>query len=256
MDGLDVYIDDYTKPDPIPPDVLERLTQMGFVRDAGAVPVEESPRPKRARRPSARHARASPEVASDVLAAAALPTPATSAPANSPDAGAEPPAASTSRPAAIAMSLADKNLHLCSCNATMPLDAQALARALELAGTPVVKTMLCQKELAAFAGGAAGDVVVACTQEARLFGDVAEEGGKTQTIRFVNIRETAGWSAEARAATPKIAALLAVAGLPEAEPGADRVVPLGRAPPDRRSGGGGAALGARACAAARGDGRC
>ncbi len=116
------------------------------------------------------------------------------------------------------MSLADRNLHLCSCNATMPLDAQALARALELAGTPVVKTMLCQKELAAFAGGAAGDVVVACTQEARLFGDVAEEGGKTQTIRFVNVRETAGWSAEARAATPKIAALLAVAGLPEPEP--------------------------------------
>jgi hypothetical protein len=36
MDGLDVYIDDYTKPDPIPPSVLERLTQMGFVRDAGA----------------------------------------------------------------------------------------------------------------------------------------------------------------------------------------------------------------------------
>jgi len=116
------------------------------------------------------------------------------------------------------MSLADKNLHLCSCNATMPLDAQALARALELAGAPVVKTMLCQKELAAFAGGAAGDVVVACTQKAHLFGDVAEEGGKTQTIRFVNVRETAGWSAEARAATPKIAALLAVAGLPEAEP--------------------------------------
>ena len=78
--------------------------------------------------------------------------------------------------------------------------------------------MLCQKELAAFAGRAAGDVVVACTQEARLFGDVAEEGGKTQTIRFVNIRETGGWSADAKAATPKIAALLALAGLPEPEP--------------------------------------
>jgi len=116
------------------------------------------------------------------------------------------------------MSIADKNVHLCSCNATMPLDAPALARALELAGTPVVRTMLCQKELAAFAGAAAGDVVVACTQEAKLFGDVAEEAGKTQTIRFVNVRENAGWSAEARAATPKIAALLAVAGLPEADP--------------------------------------
>ena len=30
------------------------------------------------------------------------------------------------------MSLADKNLHLCSCNGTMPLDAAALARALAL----------------------------------------------------------------------------------------------------------------------------
>ena len=87
-----------------------------------------------------------------------------------------------------------------------------------LPAPPPVQTMLCQKELAAFADDAAGDVVVACTQEARLFGDVAEEGGRTQTIRFVNIRETGGWSAEATAATPKIAALLALAGLPEPEP--------------------------------------
>ena len=94
------------------------------------------------------------------------------------------------------MSLADKHLHLCSCNGTMPLDADALANALELSGSPVVRTMLCQKELSAFAGQAVGDVVVACTQEARLFGEVAEEGGKAQTIRFINIRETGGWSAE------------------------------------------------------------
>ena len=100
----------------------------------------------------------------------------------------------------------------------MPLDAPALARALALSGTPSVHTMLCQKELAAFADRAEGDVVVACTQERRLFGDVAEEGGKTETIRFVNIRETGGWSAEATLATPKIAALLSLAGLPEPEP--------------------------------------
>ena len=115
------------------------------------------------------------------------------------------------------MTIKDKTLHLCSCNATMPIDAGALARVLELSGTPEVKTMLCQKELAAFADRSSGDVVVACTQEARLFGDVAEEGGRTQTIRFVNIRETGGWSAEARSSTPKIAALLAMAGLPEPE---------------------------------------
>ena len=116
------------------------------------------------------------------------------------------------------MSLAGKKLHLCSCNRTMPLDAAAIARALDLPSPPPVASMLCQKELAAFADHAAGDVVVACTQEARLFGDVAEEGGRTQTIRFVNIRETAGWSSAAKAATPKIAALLAVAALPEPDP--------------------------------------
>ena len=116
------------------------------------------------------------------------------------------------------MSLDGVSLHLCSCNATIPVDRDALARALELSGTPVVRSMLCQKELAAFAGAAAGDVVVACTQEAKLFGDVAEEGKRAQTIRFVNIRETGGWSTEARAATPKIAALLALAGLPDPDP--------------------------------------
>ena len=41
MDGLDIYIDDYTKPDPIPPSVLERLAQSGFVRGLAAPPPEE-----------------------------------------------------------------------------------------------------------------------------------------------------------------------------------------------------------------------
>jgi ferredoxin len=116
------------------------------------------------------------------------------------------------------MSLAGKTLHLCSCNGTMPLDAGALARALDLGAAPPIRTMLCQKELGIFADGAAGDVVVACTQEARLFGDLAEASGKVQTIRFVNIRETAGWAAEASDATPKIAALLTLAALPEPVP--------------------------------------
>jgi ferredoxin len=116
------------------------------------------------------------------------------------------------------MTIADKRLMLCSCNGTMPLDGDALARALGLAENPGVRTMLCQKELGIFAGEARGDVVVACTQEQRLLGDIAEEAGRAQTIRFVNIRETGGWSAEAKAATPKIAALLAAAAMPEPDP--------------------------------------
>jgi len=116
------------------------------------------------------------------------------------------------------MSLSDKTLHVCSCNATIPLDAAALARALAVAGELPVHTQLCQKELARFADVAAGDLIVACTQEARLFGDVADDAGKTHTIRFVNIRENAGWSAQGAATTPKIAALIAAAALPEGKP--------------------------------------
>ncbi len=116
------------------------------------------------------------------------------------------------------MSVAGKTLFLCDCNKTMPLDGKALGRALGLPSAPTIHTMLCQRELSSFAAGAQGDVLAACTQEQRLLGDVAEEGHKAQTIRFVNIRETGGWSAEAAGATPKIAALLAMAALPDPEP--------------------------------------
>ena len=39
------------------------------------------------------------------------------------------------------MSIADKNLFLCSCNGTMPLDGLRLARALALERNPGVHTM-------------------------------------------------------------------------------------------------------------------
>jgi ferredoxin len=63
---------------------------------------------------------------------------------------------------------------------------------------------------------------VACTQESRLFLDLNEntEGAASieeRPIHFVNIREMAGWSAEAKQATPKIAALIAAASLPPPE---------------------------------------
>lgn len=116
------------------------------------------------------------------------------------------------------MALENKQLHLCSCNGTAPIDAAALARALDLAAPPKVRTMLCQKELSAFADGASGDVIVGCTQEARLFDEIAGEAARTQTIRFVNLREAGGWSPEAHGATPKLAALLAQAALPDPDP--------------------------------------
>jgi ferredoxin len=115
------------------------------------------------------------------------------------------------------MSLTDKTVAVCTCNGTMPLDADALARASGI-GVPHLHTAMCQKDLARYKETLAGDVLVACTQEQRLLGEAAEEAGTVRTIRFVNIRETAGWSAEAPRATPKIAALLAAAAMADPEP--------------------------------------
>ena len=115
------------------------------------------------------------------------------------------------------MSLADRNVFLCSCNATMPLDGEAIARAAGSTPRPV-HTAMCQRELGRFKEASGGDMIVACTQEQRLLGEIAEEAGGVRSIRFVNIREAAGWSAEAPQATPKIAALLAAAALAEPEP--------------------------------------
>ena len=102
----------------------------------------------------------------------------------------------------------------------MPLQAQALGAALHEDLT--LHSTLCRREAGVFqqALRSGDDVVVACTQEARLFGELASqtEGAKAVPIRFVNIRETGGWSKDAAQAGPKIAALLAVAHLPEPEP--------------------------------------
>jgi ferredoxin len=113
-----------------------------------------------------------------------------------------------------------KDKLICNCNHTMPLDGKALARALKLDSMPTVHTELCRKHLAAFEAAVknGSDLVVACTQEAPLFDELHGELKGAGGIQFVNIRETGGWSAESKNATPKIAALLALADLPEPEP--------------------------------------
>ena len=62
--------------------------------------------------------------------------------------------------------------------------------------------------------GEPGPLTVGCTQEAALFAETAAEIGRTDPISYVNIRETAGWSIDAAAAGPKMAALLAAAAEP------------------------------------------
>ncbi len=101
----------------------------------------------------------------------------------------------------------------------MPLQPGALGKALREDLT--LHSSLCRREAGAFqkAVQGSGEVVVACTQERRLFAEIAERTeGAVAPIRFVNIRETGGWSRDAGKATPKIAALLAAAHLPDPDP--------------------------------------
>ena len=116
------------------------------------------------------------------------------------------------------MSLEGKTLKVCSCNGTLALDAKALAAALKTGAPLTLHHQLCRKDAGAFraALGNADDVIVGCTQEAPLFGELAGDLGTK--LRFVNLREQAGWSSEAKGATPKMAALLAMAALPEPPP--------------------------------------
>ena len=110
----------------------------------------------------------------------------------------------------------------------MPLDGPALRRVLGPeagAGLETVHSTLCRREAGAFQRAAKGNdaLLVACTQESRLFLELNEEteGAASvaeRPIRFVNIRESGGWSKDAAAALPKLAALIAAAQLAPAEP--------------------------------------
>ena len=101
----------------------------------------------------------------------------------------------------------------------MPLQTQKLGQALGESLT--LHSTLCRREAAAFqkAIQSGQEVVVACTQEKKLFSELASQTeGATSPIKFVNIREAGGWSSDAQNASPKLAALLAAAHLPEPDP--------------------------------------
>ncbi len=124
------------------------------------------------------------------------------------------------------LTLRGRRVLVCDCEKTMPLEAEALAAACRKAGAEIggefdLNTQLCRAQLDNFerALQAGEPLLVACTQEAPLFAEVAGELESETPLAFLNIRETAGWSDEAAGADAraKIAALLA-AGAVDAEP--------------------------------------
>lgn len=110
-----------------------------------------------------------------------------------------------------------KTLLICDCLGTQSIDPGALRAATGLECSRM-HTALCQSQidLAAAAIGK-GDVMIACQQEAARFGDLAEEIGAPMP-EFVDIRDRAGWTADAGDTSAKMAALVADAALPRPLP--------------------------------------
>lgn len=98
----------------------------------------------------------------------------------------------------------------------MPLDEAALAAGCD--GRLRTANQLCRSEIDRFRSALASGapVTVGCTQEEPLFAEVAAEMGASDRLLTANIRENGGWSNEASAAGPKMAALLAAAAEPAA----------------------------------------
>ncbi len=108
-----------------------------------------------------------------------------------------------------------RQILICSCEDTMPLDAEAVRRG--CSGAQVTTAHhLCRAEIDRFRSlAAAGEpLIVGCTQEAPLFSEVAAEQERSSALTFVNIRETAGWSDQSSKSGPKMAALIAAAAEP------------------------------------------
>jgi len=109
------------------------------------------------------------------------------------------------------MSPTRKPLLVCNCEDSMKLDGAALGRA---CGQELhIHRQLCRGEIDRVRAAAADadGCLICCTQEAPLFDEVMEEAGRQGAAGYVNIRESAGWSAEGAQATAKIAALIAAA---------------------------------------------
>ncbi len=105
-----------------------------------------------------------------------------------------------------------RNILICSCEGTIPIDTDAM-RGASPGAQSAPAHQLCRAELDRFRAAVAQDepIIVGCTQEAPLFAEVAGDQEKSAKLTFVNLRETAGWSDQGAEAGPKMAALIAAA---------------------------------------------
>lgn len=111
-----------------------------------------------------------------------------------------------------------RHILICSCEDTISLGGDAVRRACR-DSIVIEGRQFCRAELERVrkAAGSGDQIIVACTQEAPLFQEVAAEVSDAGALTFVNIRETAGWAKESGKAGAKMAALIAASAEPVSE---------------------------------------
>lgn len=107
-----------------------------------------------------------------------------------------------------------RTIFVCDCEHSMDVDFDAIGKA--CGGKLISGRQFCGAELDRVrpALGEPGAVTIACTAQAPLFREAAEDAGEVADVTYVNIRETAGWASEGAKAAPKMAALIAAAAEP------------------------------------------
>jgi ferredoxin len=105
-----------------------------------------------------------------------------------------------------------KQLIICDCSGSQQIDAAALSQATGISCSKL-HSALCTSEIDAAAKAiAGGEATICCTQEQRLFEELAGEIGAPAPL-CLDLRDRAGWTTDTRQTLPKMSALIAEAGL-------------------------------------------
>ena len=89
----------------------------------------------------------------------------------------------------------DYQILVCDCEGSSPLDVDAIAKSSgrepDFCGTQLCRRQLQEVQSRLSTGR---PLLIGCTQEAPLFLEIARDEDYGEDLRFVNIREKAGWS--------------------------------------------------------------
>ncbi|MDE4302309.1 4Fe-4S binding protein [Phaeobacter gallaeciensis] len=105
-----------------------------------------------------------------------------------------------------------KQLILCDCSGSQEIDSERLSDVTGLSCSKMHSALCTSQTDSAAAAIGAGDAVICCTQEQRLFEEIAGEIG-TPSPAFLDLRDRAGWTADEGDLLPKMSALVAEAAL-------------------------------------------